>query len=469
MARTEFLIRRHPRTATAAVAATLLGSAVTAIAVAPIDKIETPTPSQQLITQTLAPSQLQAQVSALELGELTLNRNDLTRRGDTADSLLRRLGADDAKASAFLRKHLVARRILDGQSGKLVQIELKTTPAGRQVENLVVKGPAADKTLRETHFERITVERVGEDFIAHAETLPMVTEVRMSSGRIATSLFAAADDIGLPDEVTSQIGEIFDNDIDIRKDLRRGDTFAVVYEGLTADGDAAPWASGTGRVLAVRLINKGKSHEAIWYQDPSARNGGIYYNAEGRTKQRALLASPMPFSRVTSDFGMRFHPLKHEWRAHNGIDFGAPTGTPVRAVGQALVKFAGVQNGYGNVVILQHPKDRETRYAHLSRIDVRVGDKVTQGDIVGAVGSTGWATGPHLHFEFKVKGDFIDPAEVARVSDNIELNGAERAEFKHRTATVLDQLNTIDVRQPGQALASKKGGTPGKTTMASAR
>ncbi len=460
MARADFLIRRHPRTASAAVAALLAGGTAAAVAVAPLDQIETPTPAQQLVTQALEPERLQSQVSALELGELTLNRNDTTRRGDTADSMLRRLGADDPAAATFLRKHVVARRILDGQAGKLVQIQLKSTPAGRLVESLMVKGPTADKAERNTHFERITVERIGTDFIAHSRIEPMKKEVRMASGTIATTLFAAADDANLPEEVTGQIGEIFDNDIDIRSELRRGDTFGVIYEGLTADGDTAPWANDTGRVLAVRLINKGKSHEAIWYQNGS--HGGTYYNANGQTKQRALLSSPMQYSRVTSDFGMRFHPLKHEWRAHNGVDYGAPTGTPVRAVGQAIVKFAGVQNGYGNVIVLQHPKDRETTYAHLSRMDVRVGEKVAQGAVIGAVGATGWATGPHLHFEFKVGGRVVNPIEVARASDNVVLTGEERRQFARATQTTLEQLNTIDVR-PIQ-MAQKRSGIGSRQT-----
>ena len=141
------------------------------------------------------------------------------------------------------------------------------------------------------------------------------------------------------------------------------------------------------------------------------------------------MSSPLAFSRMTSGFAMRFHPILQTWRAHLGVDLGAPTGTPVRTVGNGVVTFAGVQNGYGNVITIGHSGGRETVYAHLSRIDVTKGANVTQGAVIGAVGATGWATGPHLHFEFKVKGQQVNPAEIARASEANELSPAARARF----------------------------------------
>jgi murein DD-endopeptidase MepM/ murein hydrolase activator NlpD len=141
------------------------------------------------------------------------------------------------------------------------------------------------------------------------------------------------------------------------------------------------------------------------------------------------MSSPLAFSRVTSGFAMRFHPILQTWRAHLGVDLGAPMGTPVRTVGNGVVSFSGVQNGYGNVVVVSHSGGRETVYAHLSRIDVNKGASVTQGALIGAVGATGWATGPHLHFEFKVKGAQVNPAEIARASEASELSPVARARF----------------------------------------
>jgi murein DD-endopeptidase MepM/ murein hydrolase activator NlpD len=193
-------------------------------------------------------------------------------------------------------------------------------------------------------------------------------------------------------------------------------------------------------VLAARFINKDKTHDAVWFQEPGHK--GAYYDLNGRSKTRAFLASPLAFSRVTSGFAMRFHPILQKWRAHLGVDFGAPTGTPVRSVGDGVVVFAGQQNGYGNVVQLQHNGDRMTVYAHLSRIDVRRGQHVEQGTRIGAVGATGWATGPHLHFEFKVSGHQVDPMTIARASESLQLSPQAVAQFRRMAIDVAQRLGS---------------------------
>ena len=222
--------------------------------------------------------------------------------------------------------------------------------------------------------------------------------------------------------------------------------FSLVYEALSADGEPVPW--GSGRLLAAEFVNNGKTFQAAWFDE----GRGGYYDLNGESKRRAFLASPLAFSRVTSGFAMRFHPIHKTWRAHLGTDYGAPTGTPVRSVGDGTVSFAGVQNGYGNVVRLQHAGGRETVYAHLSRIDVRRGQRVGQGDRIGAVGATGWATGPHLHFEFLVSGQHKDPQVIAKASEVITLDPAQRARFR-LTAQRLSQQLTVASRvdgHPGQ-------------------
>jgi murein DD-endopeptidase MepM/ murein hydrolase activator NlpD len=181
----------------------------------------------------------------------------------------------------------------------------------------------------------------------------------------------------VPDGVTNQIAEIFGTDIDFRRELRKGDTFTVLYEAHTADGEPITWGGSAGRVLAARFINKGETRDAVWFQEAGRK--GAYFDLTGRSKTRAFLASPLAFSRVTSGFAMRFHPILQTWRRHLGVDFGAPTGTPVRSVGEGVVSFAGRQGGYGNVVQVQHSGNRSTLYAHLSRIDVRKGQRVEQG------------------------------------------------------------------------------------------
>jgi murein DD-endopeptidase MepM/ murein hydrolase activator NlpD len=221
-----------------------------------------------------------------------------------------------------------------------------------------------------------------------------------------------------------------------------------VYE--TLEGDGEPLRSG--RVLSAEFVNKGKTFQALWFQDPAAagpqqaglgsagKAKGAYYTLDGESLQRSFLISPLAFSRVTSGFKQRFHPILQRWMAHLGVDYGAPTGTAVRTVSNGVVEFAGVQNGFGNVVYVNHGKDTVTVYAHLSRIDVKRGQNISQGETLGAVGSTGWATGPHLHFEFRIKGVHQDPLTVAHSSETQPVSAAARALFDRQAAMARTEL-----------------------------
>jgi murein DD-endopeptidase MepM/ murein hydrolase activator NlpD len=241
---------------------------------------------------------------------------------------------------------------------------------------------------------------------------------------------------------------MFAAEIDFHRELRKGDSFSVVYEALTADGEPIAWSQGSGRVLAAEFINNGKSHQAVWFGEGK----GGYFDFNGQSQRRAFLASPMAFSRVTSGFAMRFHPIMQKWKAHLGVDYGAPTGTAVRSVGDGVVSFAGQQNGYGNVVQIQHAGDRMTVYAHLSRIGVRKGERIEQGQQVGAVGATGWATGPHLHFEFRVRGQHQDPLVIAKASETLALDAAQKARFAQQAQQLKTQLKVAEALtgQPGR-------------------
>jgi murein DD-endopeptidase MepM/ murein hydrolase activator NlpD len=257
----------------------------------------------------------------------------------------------------------------------------------------------------------------------------------MASGTISSSLFAATDDARIPDSVSSQLAEIFAGDIDFHRALRKGDRFSVVYETLEGDGEPLR----AGRVLSTEFVNGGKTFQAMWFQEPQAKTGqaprkGGYYTLAGESLKRAFLAAPLAFSRVTSGFKMRFHPILQVWRAHLGVDYAAPVGTPVRSVGDGVVEFAGVQNGFGNVVKVKHQNQTSTVYAHLSRINVHLGQAVAQGQDVGLVGMTGWATGPHLHFEYRVNGVYQDPQTIARRNDTVPVTAALKPVFDKAAA-----------------------------------
>ena len=438
---------RHSRGLSVAFVVLLGGFAAAAFSVAPLlpDPADEP---QRLVVDTIATPGMRDQLEALADHDLDLWRSDLTRAADTADSLLRRLGITDAEATSFLRSDPLARRLLDGRGGKMVQA--RSAGNGMLLE-LIARYAAPDSARREPQFTRLSVSRDSGRWVSRTEVAPLVGQIRLASGTIRTSLFAATDESRIPDAVAAQMAEIFAADIDFHRELRKGDSFSLVYEAMTADGEPVTWGVPTGRVLSAEFINAGKAYHALWYTDATGR--GAYFGFDGQSRRRAFLASPMEFSRVTSGFAMRFHPILQTLRAHRGVDYSAPYGTAVRSVGDGVVEFAGWQNGYGNVVKVQHGKERSTLYAHLSRIDVRKGQAIEQGQHLGAVGATGWATGPHLHFEFQVKGQHVDPLNIAKASDPVTVDSTSRARFAELSRSARAQLD----------LAGTLGGTLAQT------
>ena len=438
-AHTGRFVSAHPRSLSAAVMLALAGFGVTAFGISPLafDPANLP---QRLVTETVTPSDIQSQLDALAEHELQLYRTDLTRSTDTADSLLKRLNVSDADAALFLRNDPVARQLLSGRGGKMVRVQ--TDESGKLTE-LVARYAPANSAQLGTHFTRLRVERAGGTLSASVTTAPLAAQVRMGSGTIRSSMFAATDEARIPDSIATQLTEVFATDVDFHRQLRKGDTFSVVYEALTADGEPITWgASNAGRVLAAEFVNNGRNYSAVWFKD--AQNKGAYYGLDGKSKKHAFLASPLEFSRVTSGFAMRMHPILNTWKQHKGVDYGAPTGTPIRAVGDGTVEFAGWQNGYGNVVEVKHSAQRSTVYAHMSRINVKRGAHVEQGQNLGAVGMTGWATGPHLHFEVKVGGVQEDPMIMARSAETVELSAAAKTQFLQLAQSMKGQLDAAD-------------------------
>jgi murein DD-endopeptidase MepM/ murein hydrolase activator NlpD len=363
-------------------------------------------------------------VSVLEANAAGYWRQDRIQRGDTIGSALSRLGVDDPAALEFLRTNAAARPLYQLRPGKPLTVE--TDQDGRLITLYFLTGDG----------ERLAITRDGERITASSAPAP--TEVRWmrASGEIRTSLYAAADAAGLPDGVTQQMADVFGGDIDFYQDLRRGDRFAVVYEVRYVDGEPI----GLGRIVAADFENRGRMVRAfLWRDDDGGEN---YYTEDGAPLRKAFLRSPMEFSRVTSGFsGARFHPILQTWRAHKGVDYAAPLGTPVRATANGRVAFAGVQGGYGNAIEVQHHGAFSTLYGHLSRFapQIKAGARVVQGDVIGYVGQTGWATGPHLHYEFRVAHEARDPLTIA-LPRGEPLAVARRAEFAGRSAAAAAQL-----------------------------
>ncbi len=428
---------RHGKGVMAAAAAALGGFGVLAFAVAPMAPDAARLPLS-VVSEDFATLDVAPQLEALAGHTLDLSFSEVLRGGAALDTVLRRLGVTDPSAVAALRKDTALRRAVEAGGPRIVQS--RVDERGRLLQ-MVVRMPAAKREQASTHFTRLTVRAVDGRWLTHVETVPLESQVRLASGTIRSSLFAATDEARIPDAVATQMAEIFAVDIDFHRELRKDDHFSVVYEGLTADGEPVPWNQGAGRVLAAEFVNAGKLHQAIWFENAGR---GAYYDPSGRSRKRAFLASPMEFSRVTSGFAMRMHPILQRMRAHLGVDYAAPTGTPVRAIGDGTVEFAGWQNGYGNVVQMRHDKERTTLYAHLSRIDVRKGQKIEQGQHVGAVGATGWATGPHLHFEFRIGGVHQDPLKLAKAAESVPLDPAARPRFVESARVAQGKLDLAE-------------------------
>lgn len=408
---------RHHRRIMAGVGAVLLGTGVTAFGIAPLAPDASDLPVRQVVDSLVLPEAYGSSPLMAHQEGFTLYRSETVRRDDNANSLLQRLGVTDSEAQAFLRNDPLARQLFAGRPGKLVAVE---TSDRHELQRLSARWLSSD----ERTFERLVIERSAGGLQSRVEKGELTASNRLASGEIHSSLFSATDAIGLPDSVAIQLAEMFSANIDFRRDLRRGDRFSLVYEVLEGDGEALR----AGRILSAEFINAGRAYHAVWFEEPGHKGG--YYDFEGQSSLREYLSSPLEFTRVSSGYGMRFHPVHGDRRAHLGVDFAAPTGTPVRTIGDGVVTFSGRQGGYGNVVFVQHRKGHVTVYAHLSRIDVQRGQRIGQGDRVGAVGCTGTCTGPHLHFEFRDNGRHLDPLVALRNSESVPLNPSLRPRFE---------------------------------------
>jgi murein DD-endopeptidase MepM/ murein hydrolase activator NlpD len=367
------------------------------------------------------------QPTALNEGDDTFWREERIQRGDTVASLLNRLEVEDPAASAFLRGTREARTLYQLVPGRSVRAK---TDANGQL--LSLHYIASDNTLLE-------VDRNATGFQVKEQPAPVESHVSMKSGEIRSSLFGATDAAGVPDAVAIQMADIFSSDIDFHLDIRKGDRFTVIYETFHSNGEPVR----TGRVLAAEFVNAGKAYRAVYFRDRDGHEG--YYTPDGKNLRKAFLRSPLAFSRITSGFTLaRFHPILQKWRAHKGVDYGAPVGTPVHAVADGTVAFVGQQNGYGNLLILQHNGSISTAYGHLSRFakGLHRGSKVHQGDVVAYVGATGMATGPHLHYEFRVAGVQRNPLTVP-MPQAFPIAARYKSEFLAESAPLVARMEMV--------------------------
>ena len=416
-----------------------------AVAVAPIAS-EPDDVAVKSVAENLALPNLADQIAALQEDEQQFIHQESVRSGDSIGSTLSRMGVDDADAQKFIRTDKLARRVLSLKNGKRLQAE--TDENGQLIS---LRATITDKDSAPTI---LTIARKGDGFVASQAPAKLERRVEMRSREIqSSSLYSATDanvDGGsIPDSVVGEMVQMFSTNIDFRNDIKRGDRFNVVYETFWLDGEMVK----TGRILAGEFINRGTSFQSVWFEDPVSKQGG-YYSLDGKSLKKAFLKSPIAFSRVSSGFSNRVHPISGQWKAHKGIDYAAPTGTPIRAAGDGTVDFAGVGNGYGNMVVLKHWNNYSTAYAHMSRIGagMRKGSKVSQGQVIGYVGSTGWSTGAHLHYEFRVANVARDPNTLKGLTQ-APLTSGELARFKMAAAEMNHRFSLLT--PGGNAMAAR--------------
>jgi murein DD-endopeptidase MepM/ murein hydrolase activator NlpD len=419
-----------------------------ATAVAPLapDASDLPVKS---IAQDLELPNLAEQIAALQQDQQQFNREERVRAGDSLGSMFTRLGVNDAQAQNFIRADKTAHRILSLKTGKRIQAETDENGLLLSLRATVADGKDGEP-------KTVSVIRKGDKFVASEAPAQLERRVEMHSRQINSSLYAATDsdvDGGkLPDTIVAQIIEMFSTNIDFRSDLKKGDHFSVVYETFWQDGELVR----TGRILAGEFVNRGTAYQTMWYEDPVTRQGS-YYTMDGKSTKQGFLKSPLAFTRISSGFSMRTHPISGVWKQHKGIDFAAAPGTPIRASGDGVIDFIGSNSGgYGNMIVLKHWANYSTAYGHMSRFaaNLRRGQKVHQGDVIGYVGSTGWSTGPHLHYEFRVAGEARDPMSV-KVVAQAPLSPSEAGRFKMAAADMHHRFDLLQPSGAGVAMAAR--------------
>ncbi len=407
---------------------------ITALGIAGVSEAESKMLSEQ-VRETIAPQSLTEQASALGAHGLELAREDEIRKSDTVASLLERLGVTEPAALAYLSKDRRTQSVLKSNAGQtaIVRTDLQGNLLRLQLLN---------------KLDAWIVERTGEgQFETRTARFGSELQVEHRSVQVSRSFFGAMDEAGVPEAITEQVVTLFESDLDFRRQVKPGDIVRVIYENQQVGGRDI----GSYRLVAVRFEAGDKTYEALYFVHPETGKGN-YYDAEGQSVMRGFLAAPLRYTRMSSGFtSYRLHPLFGDPRAHTGIDYAAPTGTPVRAVADGVVTQKGWSRGYGNTIEIKHNDRYSTLYAHLKGFteNLQKGKEVRMGDVIGYVGTTGWATGPHLHYEFKVNGRHVNPSRI--IAENPQIPPLKGEALKKFTATaedlrarltLLDNVNT---------------------------
>jgi murein DD-endopeptidase MepM/ murein hydrolase activator NlpD len=367
--------------------------------------------------------------ASIETENISEELEHTVKSGENLSSIFSQLDLSREDLHKITHANATGKMFADVEPGRNV---VATVNASGELEELIyTKNP----------FETLIATRHDNDFEVKLLSKKVDYETVTAQGVIKSSLFEDGKLAGLPEKLILKMADIFAWDIDFALNLKDGDQFTVVYEKLVVDGQAFD----TGDILSVEFINQGKAYTAVRFEDN--QGNGTYYTPEGQSLHKAFLQTPMDFAVISSNFDLhRLHPILNTIRAHKGVDYSAPIGTPVKTTGDGKIIFRGVKNGYGNVVEISHGENYSTLYAHLSRFKAghKLGNSIKQGDVIGYVGKTGLATGPHLHYEFRIGGEHVNPVTV-KLPHSMPIDNSLMAKFKAQTKALIAQLQQAKV------------------------
>lgn len=383
-----------------------------------------------------APAPAAAPVPAIEEKKAPSHREVVVAKGDTLSTLFEKVGLPAASVHEVLASGKQAK--LFGQLKRGQKLEFELNPEG-QLVNLHSKV---------SDLETISLTRNDKGYAFNRITAKPTVRSAYVHGVINSSLSQSAARAGLSHRMTMDMASVFGYDVDFAQDIRPGDQFDVIYEQKVVNGKAV----GTGPILSARFVNRGKIYTAVRYTNKQGNTS--YYTADGNSMRKAFIRTPVDFARISSKFSMgRKHPILNKIRAHKGVDYAAPRGTPIKAAGDGKVLLAGRRGGYGNTVIIQHGNTYRTLYGHMQGFakGVKTGGSVKQGQVIGYIGTTGLSTGPHLHYEFQVNGVHVDPlGQKVAMADPI--SKAERARFLAQSQPLMARMD----QEKATMLASKR-------------
>ncbi len=405
--------------------------AITALIAVPFAYLVVASTADDFRQEVALPAPTQTALSATTQQVNRIWESVRIRTGDTLARILTSRGHDSATVQEIIGSGPAAKTLASIKAGTTIKVA--TDNSGQLSALSYSPDPYRVVNVRRNdagNYESEIIEKPG------------IAVTRFAEGTITDSLFASGKRAGISDTVILEMADVFGYDIDFALEVQEGDTFHVLYEEVLVDGEKVR----DGDVLATEFTNQGKTYRAVRYTTSNGQTG--YYTPDGLAMRKAFLRTPVDFARISSGFSLRrFHPVLHTFRAHKGVDYAAARGTPIKATADGRIEYAGNKGGYGRAVIIQHGNSQSTLYGHMDRYakNIRSGARVSQGQVIGYVGSSGLASGPHLHYEFRVNGVHVNPLKV-KTAQATPIASAEKPAFMAEASRLVVMLDSFSGR-----------------------